>query len=677
MTGGGAPDPGDDLAPGGVAALYRTAVLLTADADLALDIVGSVLRGRSRPGAGQASGASANDLHTQVVRTYLRTAPRRPDTPGREPRTGRDVDAYDVLRTLRPQARAATVLRVAHGWDLDATALAVGVSPRRATALLPGVPGLERALDAVAEQHRLSSAEVMAAVGDGNAPLATGGSPLRRWLLVGAGTLALATWAALPGPDPGLSGAPGADAATAPDELGGLNGTDLTQYGWHLDEQGEPPVVAMGLQRQTVVEVPYSTPAQEVTWDAGHLLPGGAAAYAVLWCDLPPTDRHIEQPSARLTTGAGTVDLPCAGRGDGAPVRRVTPVPVTGPGRVRLVGDLPRDGGTSLAVYREGALSATLPLPEEVSSAPAPRVPAGAAVVDTLVLPRDWAGRTRLVDSVEISAGTEVRVWAGRTGSVRILVDGVPVTDDGDLAATGDPGWRDQQLDLRGGRWMVYLSGTARTFPLPEQLAPPPGQTRTATVEVFTEGMDQDVQVVATQAASAGLPSQADGATALPPDSTAPAGIPSQAEGYRLAGAWTVPQDGLRHDLLLGMPTAQAEDQGARHGHDLAPGTELVAFTGADLSTWDPDRDEQWGLLQRTVGGAAVVTPLPLASGGPDLDVWSTHRLDPWWVEKDLTVPAAEPGDPQRSPRVWLPAAPGHPPATVLAFEPVWDNGGR
>ena len=675
MTGGGAPDPGDELVPGGIVALHRTAVLLTADADLALDLVASVLRRQPRPGPDRDVAGAMDRLLRQVVRTYLRTAPRRPDAPGREPGPGPDADAYDVLRTLRPRARAATVLRVAHGWDLDATATAVGLSPRRVTALLPAVPGLDRALDAIGEQHRLSHAEVMAAVGDRGTPsTASGSERRRRWLLVGAGAVvALAAWSALSGPDSGLDGPPDATGAVPPpDGLRGLDGTDLTEYGWRLDTQGKAPVVAMGLQRQTVVEVPYGTPTQEVTWDAGHLLPGGSAAYAVLWCDLPPTDPHIEQPSARLTTDAGTVDLPCAGRGDETPVRRVTPVPVTGPGQVELLGDLPREGGALLALYREGALSATLPLPEQVAGGPVPQVPAGAAVVDTLVLPRDWAGRTRLVSSVEVSDGTEVRVWAGRTGSVSVFVDGFPVTDDGDLASTGDPGWQGQQLDLRDGRWVVYLPGTARTFALPEQLRPPVGQTRTATVEVFTQGMDQDVQVVATQA-SAARP-VADGADALPPGSPALTDLPLPAEGYRLAGAWAVPQDGLGHDLLPAAPSRPGADQEVRDGPALAPGTELVAFTGADLPARGPDRDEGWGLARHTSSGADVVTPLPLAPGGPDLDVWSVHRLDPWRVAQDLTVPAAAPvtPTPDTAPsRVWLPAVAGHPTATVLALEPV------
>lgn len=657
MTGGGAPEPGDGLVPGDLAALHRTAVLLTEDADLALDLVAHVLRQRTGPSPRRLRSGTArpppdalDQLRGDVVRAYLRAAPRHRDGLGRERCTGSATDPYDVLRALRPQARAVTVLRVAHGWDLTRTAAAVGLTTRRVDALRPDAPGLDRALEAVAEQHRLSSAAVLAALENGSSLPGSGADRGRRWrtrLLVGAGAAAAATaWFLLTQPDPGADAPPPAEADTVDD----LPGQDLTPYGWHLDEHGQPPAVAMGLQRQTVVEIPYDTPAQEVTWDAGHLVPGGPAGYAVLWCDLPPVDPHIEQPSARLTAGPVRVDLPCAGRGDGPPVHAVTPVPVSGPAQVELVGDLPRAGTATLAFYREGALSATLPLPDGSTAVSAPQVPAGAAAIDTVLVPRDWAGRAHLVGSVEVSDRTELQVWAGRTGSVSVFVDGVPVTDDGDLARGTDPDWRRQQLDLRDGRWVVYLPGTSRDFALPEAVRPPAGQTRTVTVEVFSQGMQQDHQVLATQAAP--VPPGSTGARAVPLDSTALAGFPPLTQGHRLVGAWNVPQDGLGHDL----------------GPDLAPGAELVAFTGSNLVTSGGDREESWGLAQDSEGGVAVVRPLPLAPGDPDQGGWTSSRLDPWQVQQDLTVPAA---GPSTTPRVWLPAVVGHPPATVLALEPT------
>lgn len=565
MTGGGAPEPGGDLVGPGrervypvrervrddevvvAAELHRTAVLLTADADRALDLVAQVLQkppstsgARARPAAGgdEDRAGSVDDLRLRLVRAYLRQARRRPDGAARERRTtsdgtrerraGADADAYEVLRGLRPRVRAATVLRVAHGWDLESTGSAVGLTRQRVTAVLPDVPGLAEALESIGERHRLSGAEVMAAAGGEVAPSATGLHRWWGWLLVGVAVVVLAVWAVLSRPDAdvGISPTPGGgvadpDGPAGPDGRGGmegvggledsggvgrssgLDGLDLTPYGWHLDEAGDPPVVAMGLQRQVVVEVPYGEPVQETNWDAGHLLPGGPAAYAVLWCDLPPVDPNIEQPSARLTTGPGVVDLPCAGRDDGPPVQRVTPVPVTGPGRLELVGDLPRTGGATLALYREGALSATLPLPGRSTATPPPPVPTDAAVVDAPAPSPDEDdedGRTHFGASVEISSDTVVRVWAGRTGSVSVLADGVPVTDDGDTDGADAPDWREQQVDLRDGRWVVYLPGTTRTFSLPEQLRSQPGQTRMLTLTVVTEGMEDDVQVILTHA---------------------------------------------------------------------------------------------------------------------------------------------------------------------------------
>ncbi|QFG67936.1 hypothetical protein [Ornithinimicrobium pratense] len=677
MTGGVGPDPGDGLVPGDLDALHRTAVLLTMDADLALDLVAPLLL-RRRPLHGTAADPpdSLDRLRAELVRAYLHMAPRQPDGPGRESvaeaaRHEPGADAYDVLRALRPRARAVTVLRVAHGWELAATATTVGLTPRRAEALLPDVPGLDRALEAVGEQHHLSTAEVLAAVGHLAAPAANAQHPPRRWsaqLLVGTGAVvALAAWSVLTHPDAGADTPPDAVEDTHADP-----GPDLTPYGWRLDEDQKPPVVAMGLQRQTVVDLSYTDPSQEVTWDAGHLLPGGPAAYAVLWCDLPPDDPHIEQPSARLATGAMSVDLPCAGRDGGPPVHQVTAVPVSGPAQVELVGDLPRTGGATLAFYREGALSATLPLPEGSTATTTPPVPTGAAVVEEVLVPRDWAGRTRLVGSLRVSAASELQVWAGRTGSVSVFVDGLPVTDDGDLANPDDPGWQGQQVDLRDGRWVVYLPGTSRTFPLPEQLRPPDGRARVVTVEVFTQGMGQDLQVLATRAQPARP--RPTGGSAVPLDLPGPDEFLPQAGGHRLVGAWTVPQDGLAHDLRqVGRP-------------DLEPGTELVAFTGAAPVAGGPDRDEGWGLAQHREDGGDVVRPLLLAPGDPDADGWSARRLDPWRVQQDLTVPVVGPGQgdptvpvagPGHAPRVWLPAVPGHPPATVLALAPVWDNGAQ
>lgn len=667
MTGGVSPDPGDGLVPGDLGTLHRTAALLTADADAAVDLLAQVLHRRRQRGNAPPppDGPDALDrTRAELVRAYLRTAPRRPGGPGGEGAPGAathgpGADAYDVLRGLRPRARAVTVLRVAHGWDLDATAAAVGLSPRRAEALQPNVPGLDRALEVVGEQHHLSPAEVLAAVGALAAASTHPPHRPRRWgtrLLAGA-VAAVATWSVLTHPDAG------ADPPPAPGEDAGADRpvTDLTAYGWHLDEDGEPPVVAMGLQRQSVTDLPYADPVQEITWDAGHLVPGGPAAYAVLWCDLPPDDPRIEQPSARLTTGAGSVHLPCAGRDGMPPVHQVTAVPVSGPAQVDLLGDLPRSGGATLALYREGALSGTLPLPQgsPVPTDPPP-VPTAAAVVDEVLVPRDWAGRTRLVSALRVSAETELQVWAGRTGSVSVFVDGLPVTDDGDLARPDDPGWQDQQVDLRDGRWVVYLPGTSRTFPLPELLRPPDGRSRVVTVEVFTQGMEEDLQVLATQAEPAPARSSAGRAVLL--TLPGPDDFPPRGEDHRLVGAWTVPQDGLAHDLP------------AEGGTGLPPGTELVAFTGAAPVAAGPDRDEGWGLVQIDEGGRGVVRPVPLAPGDPDVDSWSARRLDPWRVQQDLTVPVAGSG---HAPQVWLPAVPGHAPATVLAVEPLWDNGAR
>src|SRR5699024_1930989 len=113
--------------------------------------------------------------------------------------------------------------------------------------------------------------------------------------------------------------------------------------------------------------------------------------------------------------------------------------------------------------------------------------------------------------------------------------------------------------------------------------------------------------------------------------------------------------------------------------HTIGPGTELVAFTGSVGPPRGPDQDQRWGLTRRAACETEVVTPLPLAPGDPDLDVWVEHRLDLWRVAQDLTVPADAPKTPPKTPpatdrpdpQVRLPAAPGHPSAIILALEPT------
>src|SRR5690606_17256024 len=130
------------------------------------------------------------------------------------------------------------------------------------------------------------------------------------------------------------------------------------------------------------------------------------------------------------------------------------------------------------------------------------------------------------------SHDSTIQVWSGRTGAVAVNVDGVPATDDGDVAAVLDmmseltPGqlegtepiqadpqdyraWSTQEADLREGRWLVPVPGMVREFALPEPVRPAPGERRTVAVEVITENVGDHAQVSLTAAAPADVETEA------------------------------------------------------------------------------------------------------------------------------------------------------------------------
>lgn len=154
------------------AALHRLAAMLTADTQAATRLTARALAAPESDDE-----IDVDRLKRDVVRDYLRSAPRRPE----ELRSG-GGDAGDVLRQLRPRSRAASVLRLAEGWDIDRTAAALGVPRRRVETMVPSVPGLDLALTGLADQHSLTGAELegallLAAPGE---QASTGGRPRRR-----------------------------------------------------------------------------------------------------------------------------------------------------------------------------------------------------------------------------------------------------------------------------------------------------------------------------------------------------------------------------------------------------------------------------------------------------------------------------------------------------------------
>lgn len=487
----------------------------------------------------------------------------------------------------------------------------------------------------------------------------------------------LVTWSLL-GPAPGDSDADGPDD-TRPTDVA-LLGPDLDEAGVRLDDDGDPPSAVMGLRRTQLAEVDAQDRSAHVTLDTssqGMEL----ARFAVLWCDMPPAaSRGIEVPTGTITVREVEIPVPCAGRDGTPPVRQMVPLPLEGTAVLDVAGDLPSAGSATLAVYTEPTDGSPLPFVRG-SDSPAPAVPPGAvALEEEHAIPALFdTVRTRLV---QISSGSQIRVHAASTGSVRVDVDGVPVTDDGDVAGMArlyelmseqpadGPGfqdvfdevradlWRTQQPDLREGRWVVYVPGSQRTFPVPESVLPADGQRRTVAVSVTVtvEGdLEEHPQVVVTDALEVAPPVAGDlEPQPLPLDGLGDE-MPAYVQGTRLSAAWRVRQDGL----LRTLPDVPAGDGAAPWLVGTWSGSPTAGLLPAPLLG---------GLSTGTVLAGDEAFPLMVVNtstdsladlhlGGPD-DTWSFPVEDRW------RLPAGEVA-------VVLPAAPGLPDANVLAYLPV------
>src|SRR5690606_6757266 len=237
---------------------------------------------------------TSEQLKRHLVKRYLRSAPRRVEdvpTPG--------GDAGDVLRGLRPRARAAAALRLVEGWDTDRVAGAVGASRRRVEALVPRVPGLDLALAGLADRHALVGADLRAALleamsdGPGSTPV---DRRWRRWAWAGAAALPVALLLGYAVQD--------REEGATPVEARAPEGrtTDLTAAGWRLDDDGDPPGAVIGLRLRESVRIDKGRRSAVVDLPARSSSYPGVAAYAVLWCDMPPAqDDHLRVPSGTLT----------------------------------------------------------------------------------------------------------------------------------------------------------------------------------------------------------------------------------------------------------------------------------------------------------------------------------------------------------------------------------------
>ncbi|ANS78526.1 hypothetical protein SGUI_1130 [Serinicoccus hydrothermalis] len=596
--------------------------------------------------------ADAQELRRRLVRTFVRTAPRRRDK-SLAVGTG---DPGDVVARLSPRARAAAVLRLVEGASVADVATALRIAPDKVARLVPDEEGVDVALEALAHRYALPAEQLERELGTAVAQAPPEPpSRDRRWWWVAAAAVPLAVLG-------GYALSLGRDEPAGTDEAAPTGGgsaqvgsVDLTEAGFELDD-GEPPRGAAGLTRMDTVEVSSGESAGFVLSTVDARFGGQVSSFGVLWCDMPPADDPaLEPPVGEVTVGGSTLTLPCAGT-SGEPavgLDHVVALPASGRAEIRISGDLPPEGRAVLGVYGQTDDIPATPLPRGDLTAGLP-VPPDAVVVDEAGTASPYGWGERVVQPVELSADSTIRVWSGSTGAVSVLVDGITVTDDGDLEAWagGRPDWRDQQPDVRDGRWMVYVPGTAREFPVPEDLLPGDGEQRSVVVEAVADSTDH-LQVVATGAA-AGTSDRSPVARTDAPDA------PEYVSGHRLVAAWDLPMDGVERELLEPPERADTtwalrvpEPEGAR-------GAWLPFVTEGGL------RDGEWLRTLWTAYSASDVSSAfqDLGWGGD----W-VKREGGRIIESDESGQEGPTGEPDL--HASAPASPGHPPALLLAYEPV------
>jgi hypothetical protein len=525
-------------------------------------VVEALERGGPGAGASPTGQDPSQVLTTELVRAYLARTPRRgPD----RVEVAWSADAVDVLSRLRPRERAAAVLRLVDAWSPEQAARALRTRPGRLASLVPTTDGLATALESLADQHARPPHEVVATIlaalphgADGPADGPTGPRRphrhrrLRRVAGVTVTLAALAAGAAsvlLDDPD---QRDPTTDAHRSASEAWSAT-PDLALRGWVLDAEDEPPRNHEGMRLVESTRIDYANATEPLMLDTQPRT--GWAVYGVLWCDIPALDDNLAVPAVTLRMSRGSVTIPCAGRQGVPAVRRLVPLPSTWdaggkvPVEVSWSGDLPGRGSAVLATYSESGQ--WLPSSRAVTSDPPPPVPDGAVVVDSASPVSQVEFVPAHLQRLRVTTDTRVGVWGGQGGAISVLVDGVPVTDDGEagwwrsgMFSPDGQEWQGQDAELRDGRWLVHRPGSTREFALPEALGLRPGEEREVTLHVTTEGLEADRWQVHAAAAEA---VDVDLSPVRPVATDAPVHL----AGRRLVHAWEVPADGFPHPLVV------------------------------------------------------------------------------------------------------------------------------
>lgn len=473
-----------------------------------------------------------------------------------------------ALGSLTPQQRAVVVLRHFHDYldgqvseVLQVTQPVVRALHDAALTVL-AVPDrwiLDRTLDELADavlcpdsQELLAGAQARAQQADARRR--------RAWLGAVAAVMALGTAAV-------VLGSPPAGTETSAD----LAVPDPTYTDGYGLVDGEPaPFTVEGLRLVAVQDV---APVSQWTTRL-PLKSADSPLYAVAWCpagdgkERPGEDRPDRDPVQLLSTDdAEQASLPCTAPEDDVSVP-VRSLPVNG--AVWHVDNVLASETVTVAFYEEVAW-ADFPF-AATGSSPSWSPPTASAEVtmidaDTPTVERGdlegLAGTTSVhAETVPMTTGSqiEIRVSLDGPGQLLVLVDGVVVTDDGELvgptAARTLPTWSDAEPGLRDGFLHHFGPGLLdRTFVLDSDVL----------TDLGVDLSDGEVVVGAVPRAVA----EQDWAVAVATEdftpaadtvlATAPAGsLPDYAYGLRKMAEFDVPTDGRdrRVDLL---PAPEAE----------------------------------------------------------------------------------------------------------------------
>ncbi|WP_151524623.1 hypothetical protein [Serinicoccus kebangsaanensis] len=369
--------------------------------------------------------------------------------------------------------------------------------------------------------------------------------------------------------------------------------------GWELTD-GEAPEFSGGLHLLDSTPLDTSGPATVPATGSD------AQRYALLWCDTGPAleDPAVDRPGLELDpAGAQTVSIPCLPR-DGIP-EDVSPValPPSDQGwEATWQGDLPAAADAVLGIYEE-AEHADYPFPgwpDPPLTAPEPgadEVSIDASMPLSAQPVQAGFEGSMMAHATDVTLGpdSEIELWTGVPGRIRVWVDGVLVTDDGDDRwSAADPG-------LRGGAWTAFEAGARHTLSLPEEVG---GEGRTVRVSALASH-DAAWQVRVT-GADGPQPAEA----AVPPldPAAVPDGVPEWSGGMHRLGVWELPTDGTVAELELPRSVQGQEVTWL----PFCPGAEPATLGMATITVGDDPRPER-GCADPELGFGFVGNQLDLS----------------------------------------------------------------